>query len=98
MNGSLSVLRHGVMMSFYQEFRHKGILPGMADLGMISVHGVGVGHRAARAIRTGQLRALPRLHIRPINVLVWHGPMGRSGFEVAGLVGVFEVTMLDRKS
>jgi hypothetical protein len=57
---------------------HGGSRPG--DLGMISVHGV--GHRAVRAIRTGQLRALPRLHIRPINVMVCHGPMGRSGFEV----------------
>ena len=26
-----------------------------------------------RAIRTGKLNALPRLHTRPINVVVYHG-------------------------
>jgi len=26
-----------------------------------------------RAISTGKLNALPRLHIRPINVVVYHG-------------------------
>ena len=29
-----------------------------------------------RAIRTGQLHALPRFHTRPINVMVYHGPRG----------------------
>jgi len=29
-----------------------------------------------RAIRTARLRALPRFHLRPIHVLVWHGPRG----------------------
>ena len=29
-----------------------------------------------RAIRTGQLRALPHFHTRPINVMVYHGPQG----------------------
>jgi hypothetical protein len=29
-----------------------------------------------RAIRTGQLRALPPLHTRPIDVMVYHGPQG----------------------
>src|ERR1700727_1674358 len=29
-----------------------------------------------RAIRTSQLRALPPLHIWPINVMVYHGPRG----------------------
>ena len=29
-----------------------------------------------RTIRTGQLRALPPLHIRPIDVMVYHGPRG----------------------
>ncbi len=32
--------------------------------------------RACRAIRTGQLRASPRFHIRPIDVMVYHGPSG----------------------
>ena len=34
------------------------------------------GSRAYRAIRTGQLRALPRFHTRPIDVMVYHGPRG----------------------
>jgi hypothetical protein len=34
------------------------------------------GSRAPRAIRTGRLRASPRLHPRPIDVLVSHGPRG----------------------
>ena len=29
--------------------------------------------QANRAIRTGKLNALPRLHTRPINVVVYHG-------------------------
>ncbi len=40
---------------------------------------------AFRAIRTGRLCALPRLHLRPIDVMVCHGPLGwppwRPGFE-----------------
>ena len=47
---------------------------------MISMHDVSVFTdvcvRAYRAIRTGQLHALPRFHIRPINVMVFHGPQG----------------------
>src|SRR5207302_593307 len=38
-------------------------------------------NRAERAMSTGKLNALPRLHIRPIDVVVFHGPSGRSGFE-----------------
>src|SRR5208282_1231289 len=34
-----------------------------------------------RAISTGKLRALPRFHIRPIDVVVFHGSSGRTGFE-----------------
>ena len=33
-------------------------------------------HELYRAIRTGQLRALPPLHTRPIDVMVYHGPQG----------------------
>ena len=35
-----------------------------------------------RAISTGKLNALPRLHTRPINVVVYHGSQGSSRFEV----------------
>jgi hypothetical protein len=30
----------------------------------------------ARAIRTARLHGLPHFHLRPIDVLVWHGPWG----------------------
>ena len=38
--------------------------------------------QANRAISTGQLHALPRFHIRPINVVVFHGSQGRTRLEV----------------
>ncbi len=41
----------------------------------------GVGNQAIRVIRTGKLHALPRFHIRPINVVVCHGSRARTGFE-----------------
>ena len=37
--------------------------------------------QAERAISTGKLNALPRLHIRPIDVVVFHGSSGRTRFE-----------------
>ena len=45
----------------------------------------GHGHendQANRAISTGKLNALPRLHTQPINVVVFHGSQGRTRFEV----------------
>ena len=33
-------------------------------------------NQAYRTISTGQLNALPRLHLRPIDVVVYHGPQG----------------------
>ena len=38
--------------------------------------------QAERAISTGQLHALLRVHIRPIDVVVFHGSSGRPRFEV----------------
>src|SRR3712207_6044460 len=38
--------------------------------------------QADRAISTGKLNALPRLHTRPINVVVFHGSQGSSRFKV----------------
>src|ERR1700676_4866507 len=38
--------------------------------------------QAKRAISTGKLNASPRLHTRPINVVVYHGSQGRTRFEV----------------
>ena len=37
--------------------------------------------QADRGISTGQLHALPRFHIRPIDVVVYHGSRARPGFE-----------------
>ena len=34
-------------------------------------------------ISTGQLHALPRFHIQPINVVVYHGSIGRTSFEAS---------------
>jgi hypothetical protein len=48
---------------------------------------------ACRAISTGQLNALPRLYLRPIDVVVFHGPQGRPGFE-----GGFPLRCLQRLS
>ena len=38
-------------------------------------------NQVERAISTGQLHASPRLHIRPIDVVVFHGSSGRNRFE-----------------
>ena len=38
--------------------------------------------QANRAISTSQLNASPRLHIWPIDVVVFHGSQGRTRFEV----------------
>ena len=38
--------------------------------------------QANRAISTGKLNALPHLHTRPINVVVYHGSQGSTRFEV----------------
>ena len=39
----------------------------------VMVLAAGRGAKADRAISTGQLRGLPRFHLRPINVMVSHG-------------------------
>ena len=52
--------------------------------GLDAVRGPAVAgpDQAFRAIRTGSLSALPRVHVRPIDVVVFHGPLGRPCFEV----------------
>ena len=49
--------------------------------------------QAYRAISTGRLNASPRLHPRPIDVVVFHGPQGRSRFK-----GGFPLRCLQRLS
>src|SRR5664279_3395248 len=39
-------------------------------------------NQANRTISTGKLHALPHLHTRPINVVVFHGSQGNTRFEV----------------
>ncbi len=50
-------------------------------------------NQAYRAISTGQLNALLHLHLRPIDVVVFHGPQGRPCFE-----GGFPLRCLQRLS
>ena len=72
----------------------------VTDLGSMTSAGQGTSgppasgsDQACRAISTGQLNALPRLHLRPIDVVVFHGPQGRPGFE-----GGFPLRCLQRLS
>ena len=43
-----------------------------------------------RAISTGQLHTLLRFHIRPINVVVFHGSRGNARFEGGFLLRCFQ--------
>ena len=45
-------------------------------------HCINESDQADRAISTGKLHALQRFHTRPINVVVFHGSQGSTGFEV----------------
>ena len=57
----------------------------MCEPKFASANRLGMGDerdQAGRAISTGQLHALPRFHIRPIDVVVVHGSSGRTRFEV----------------
>ena len=46
--------------------------------------------QANRAISTGQLRTSLRFHIRPINVVVFHGSQGNARFEGGFLLRCFQ--------
>jgi hypothetical protein len=46
------------------------------DFGSLAVDCLLDRDQAYRAISTGQLNALLRLHLRPIDVVVFHGPQG----------------------
>ena len=52
--------------------------PGSPGLAVLAA---GRRWEADRAISTGQLRGLPRFHLRPIDVMVSHGSQARPGFE-----------------
>ena len=54
---------------------------------------MGIGNESNqdnRAISTGKLNALPHLHTRPINVVVYHGSQGRTRFEVGFSLRCFQ--------
>ncbi len=77
---------------------HETVLPMLAEVSTPGPVAGGVRLlpdriEACRAISTGQLNALPRLHLRPIDVVVFHGPRGRPGFE-----GGFPLRCLQRLS
>jgi hypothetical protein len=55
--------------------------PALVPLGGLALGGMGRLDQADRAIRTGQLHPLLGVHIRPINVVVFHGSHARPGFE-----------------
>ena len=57
-----------------------GLCRGFRRLGLILA--VSVPDQAYRAISTGRLSALLHVHLRPIDVVVFHGPQGRPCFEV----------------
>ena len=64
--------------------------PGMANFIDLAVSG---SNQAYRAISTSQLKALPLLHLWPIDVVVFHGSQGRPCFE-----GGFPLRCLQRLS
>src|SRR6202011_3019144 len=64
---------HEVSWSFFR--RYQTLRRDLADTDNES-------NQVDRAIRTGQLNALPHLHTRPINVVVFHGSQGSTRFEV----------------
>lgn len=67
-----------------------GLFTSASCCGTDTDHG---GDQVCRAISTGQLNASPRLHFRPIDVVVFHGPQGRSRFK-----GGFPLRCLQRLS
>ena len=56
------------------------LAPGVWPL--LSVHSK-ILWQAERAISNGQLRELPRFHIRPIDVVVFHGPSLAYAWEIS---------------
>ena len=62
----------------------------LRHMGSLSSSG---SNQAYRAISTGQLNALLHLHLRPIDVVVFHGSQGRPCFE-----GGFTLRCLQRLS
>ena len=71
----------------------RGECPTSSGTGGLSALPVAGSDPAYRTISTGQLSALPRVHPRPIDVVVFHGPQGRPRLE-----GGFPLRCLQRLS
>ena len=69
--GAIHCRWHGALVGAVQEHALR-VLAGIMD----------ENDQAERAISTGKLNALLRLHTRPIDVVVFHGSSGRTRFEV----------------
>ena len=69
---------HSVVMSPLSGFHINQCCPtqGRCMLLVLICLSVTGSNQAYRAISTGQLNALLRLHLRPIDVVVFHGPQG----------------------
>ena len=75
---------------FMRNIRRSSACSGFELLTSLAVTG---SNQAYRAISTGQLNALLHLHLRPIDVVVFHGSQGRPCFE-----GGFPLRCLQRLS
>ena len=76
---------------------HLAVTPGALSKLLLMGEGSGLSssgsNQANRAISTGQLNALLRVHLRPIDVVVFHGSQGIPCFE-----GGFTLRCLQRLS
>ena len=54
----------------------KGRGSALCAVGFLQTPAFGAGSEIDRAIRTARLNGLPHVHLRPINVMVSHGPQG----------------------
>ena len=64
---------------YYHQIEKEAFQVAYAVWRMLSIgNGLAItgSNQAYRAISTGQLNASPRLHLRPIDVVVFHGPQG----------------------
>ena len=67
---------HSVVMSPLTGFHINQRCPTQGQCMLLICLSITGSNQAYRAISTGQLNALLRLHLRPIDVVVFHGPQG----------------------
>ena len=75
----IRIARHGISSddAVHKSWFLSGVieLSGLEEDGCFSVF-FWIGIKLSRVISTGRLSALPRVHSRPINVVVFHDPWG----------------------